>query len=332
MSFGVSGDDSKSEMIGGDVVVAWVDKDTLKGYAEDYYLSAKSQCSGPTGSCPDNRLSENTNNIRLLNAAMVNGYSIVTYQRPLKPSDEFDRQIHTNKTQAIIWAIGPLNQRNEVSFHSHYPKKDQFLNFGRPAKWNCPMPEGEQPPMKIVAQLKEPETTARPKSSDRRRVVSNRTAPKEDNEKKASNKQEVTTKRRGGTRRVIPNRTVPTPAPVTNREAWTIPPIACYEPEDGVFYAQMGPTGGKKGYSAITGHVGWGISWYINGLLIPEINLVRGKTYTFVVEGGFDPEVSAKYHPFYITDDPIGGYEYKTEDEKKVVPSQKCLIQPKFSF
>lgn len=36
---------------------------------------------------------------------------------------------------------------------------------------------------------------------------------------------------------------------------------------------------------------------YINGLLIPEINVVRGKTYTFVVEGGNDPDIPAKYHP-----------------------------------
>lgn len=56
MTFGLSGDDSKSAMIGGDVVVAWVDKETFKGHAEDYYLKDKSQCSGPTGSCPDNRL------------------------------------------------------------------------------------------------------------------------------------------------------------------------------------------------------------------------------------------------------------------------------------
>ena len=34
--------------------------------------------------------------------------------------------------------------------------------------------------------------------------------------------------------------------------------------------------------------MGWGIAWYINGLLIPEIYVVRGKTYTFVVEGGDD--------------------------------------------
>lgn len=48
--------------------------------------------------------------------------------------------------------------------------------------------------------------------------------------------------------------TVPPPTPVKERkDAWFIPPIECYEPEDGVFYAQMGPTGGKRGYPAITG-------------------------------------------------------------------------------
>lgn len=66
------------------------------------------------------------------------------------------------------------------------------------------------------------------------------------------------------------------------------------------------------------GHVGWGISWYINGLLIPEINVIRGKTYTFVVESGNDPDIPAKYHPFYITDDPVGGYEHKTDEEREV--------------
>jgi hypothetical protein len=49
---------------------------------------------------------------------MVNGYSIVTYQRPLKAQDELDIDILTNRSQAVIWAIGPLNARNEVSYHS----------------------------------------------------------------------------------------------------------------------------------------------------------------------------------------------------------------------
>jgi len=72
-------------------------------------------------------------------------------------------------------------------------------------------------------------------------------------------------------------------------------------------------------YLIFIGHVGWGISWYINGLLIPEINVVRGQTYTFVVEGGLDTEIPAKYHPFYITDDPVGGYGYKTAEERDVI-------------
>nr|CAD7445311.1 unnamed protein product [Timema bartmani] len=119
MSFGLSGDDSRSRMIGGDVVVAWVDKDTLKGYAQDYFLDSKSQCAGTRGSCPDNRLRDNTNSVRLLNAAMVNGYSIVTYQRPLVSQDELDRTVLTNGSQAVIWAVGPLNSRNECYTHRY---------------------------------------------------------------------------------------------------------------------------------------------------------------------------------------------------------------------
>lgn len=56
MSFGLSGNPERNVMIGGDVVVAWVDKQTLQGYAIDYFLDAKSQCSGGRGSCPDNRI------------------------------------------------------------------------------------------------------------------------------------------------------------------------------------------------------------------------------------------------------------------------------------
>lgn len=82
--------------------------------------------------------------MRLLNAAMVNGYSIVTYQRPLKASDELDRPILTNRSQAVIWAIGPLNERQEVSFHSSYLKTDRFIDFSRPPAWNCPMPDQDQ--------------------------------------------------------------------------------------------------------------------------------------------------------------------------------------------
>lgn len=316
MSFGVSPDVKNSVMIGGDVVVAWVNRLSGKGYAQDYFLDAKSQCSGNRGSCPDTRLKDNTNSIRLLNAAIVNDYSIVTYQRPLKAADAYDLSIYTNQTQAIVWAIGPLNQRFEVSYHSQFLKKNKVIDFGRQPFWNCPIPDSETKPLISEAAGTE----------DKKRVVvppplqqAAKPVPQQNNKKPpitSAPTRRVTQQQQQTTRAMA------TPKPVSvsqKRDAWEIPPIQCNEPEDGVFYAQMGPTGGKRGYPAITGHVGWGISWYINGLLIPEVNVVRGKTYTFVVEGGNNVDQPANYHPFYITDDPVGGFEYKNDDEREVI-------------
>jgi hypothetical protein len=65
-------------------------------------------------------------------------------------------------------------------------------------------------------------------------------------------------------------------------EPWT-PAVITHET---MFTARIGPTGGKRGYTPITGHPSWGIAWYINDMLIPEIYVERGQTYTFVVEGG----------------------------------------------
>lgn len=75
----------------------------------------------------------------------------------------------------------------------------------------------------------------------------------------------------------------------------------------------------------------WGIAWYVNDLLIPEITVERGLTYEFIIEGGNDPSQPARYvskphfiggltnkhlfenryHPFYITDSPEGGLGQK---------------------
>lgn len=62
MSFGISGSPTLNRMIGGDVVVAGVDQNTISGFAQDYYLLDKSQCiiqqdSGQvSGSCPDSNI------------------------------------------------------------------------------------------------------------------------------------------------------------------------------------------------------------------------------------------------------------------------------------
>ncbi|XP_015597232.1 protein Skeletor, isoforms B/C isoform X2 [Cephus cinctus] len=85
---------------------------------------------------------------------------------------------------------------------------------------------------------------------------------------------------------------------------------------DDTFSARIGPTGGKRGYERITGSPSWGIAWYINDLLIPELTVTRGQTYTFIVEGGNSPTNPARYHPLYITDSPEGGYAQKSEAER----------------
>jgi hypothetical protein len=86
---------------------------------------------------------------------------------------------------------------------------------------------------------------------------------------------------------------------------------------ENTFTALIGPTGGKRGYTPITGQPSWGIAWYINNLLIPEVTVERGQTYTFKVEGGSDSSNPARYHPFYITDSKEGGFGQKNEAEQK---------------
>lgn len=78
--------------------------------------------------------------------------------------------------------------------------------------------------------------------------------------------------------------------------------------------ARIGPTGGKRGYTPITGIPSWGIAWYLNDELIPELYVERGETYSFIVEGGNSEQQPARYHPFYITDSSEGGIGQISED------------------
>lgn len=52
-------------------------------------------------------------------------------------------------------------------------------------------------------------------------------------------------------------------------------------------------------------------------MLIPELYVERGETYTFIVEGGDKSVNPAKYHPFYITDSAEGGLGQASEDEQQ---------------
>lgn len=99
------------------------------------------------------------------------------------------------------------------------------MNFGRAPKWNCPIPETDSVSASAVV------------------------TPSSERLSPTSRTEQPTTRNRNRN----PSTAPATPAPAPKKDAWEIPAIQCYEPEDGVFYAQMGPTGGKRGYPAITG-------------------------------------------------------------------------------
>nr|CAI5865133.1 unnamed protein product [Callosobruchus analis] len=82
-----------------------------------------------------------------------------------------------------------------------------------------------------------------------------------------------------------------------------------------VFNTYIGPSGGKKGYQAITGHSSTALAWYVNGLLAPELWLRRGLSYQFRVRGGNDPHSAEYYHPLIITDEPHGGIDRRLDDD-----------------
>merc|ERR1712226_714767 len=111
MGFGLSGDNERTKVVGGDVTVAWMDHASGQGYAEDYYLDAKSQCAGGRGSCPDRNIRRGTNNVRLLNSAVINDFTMLTFRQPLAGKDRYDTTIYTNGSQPIIWAVGPVNSK-----------------------------------------------------------------------------------------------------------------------------------------------------------------------------------------------------------------------------
>ena len=52
--------------------------------------------------------------------------------------------------------------------------------------------------------------------------------------------------------------------------------------------------------------------------MAPDITLERGRTYTFVVETGLGSDPDQTFQPVYITSDPSGGHQLKSDFEAKV--------------
>lgn len=117
------------------------------------------------------------------------------------------------------------------------------------------------------------------------------------------------------------------PLAVQGAQAPTASPVTPFRrpligDDETTFDMHIGPSGGPRGYTAITeGLVSWGIAWYVNGYLIPELVLRRGTKYTFRINGGNNPTDSANYHPFYLTTSMEGGYiQLSPEDRLNETP------------
>ncbi|UYV78201.1 hypothetical protein LAZ67_16000469 [Cordylochernes scorpioides] len=83
------------------------------------------------------------------------------------------------------------------------------------------------------------------------------------------------------------------------------------------FTVRLGPPGLWKGDLGLTGRAGPGVVYYVNGLMTPELFVKRGRLYEFRVECGSSPHNTRFYHPFYLTDDPAGGYHHYSNKERE---------------
>ncbi|KAG8222980.1 hypothetical protein J437_LFUL002703 [Ladona fulva] len=283
MAFGISGEQGRSTMKGGDVVVVFYDKEKASFRAVDYYLSALAQCDGKSGVCPDERLG-GRNDVTLVSGERRSGITRVLYRRPFTTNEgTLDRAIPLRGQVNVIAAIGPLNSRKEANAHNAKDRTSDWL-----AVW-CVQYRHNFGHVMIPKDLDVPPALGQTKITDIRIDFSSRN----DHSCQSFTKSSATED--------------------NGIKPWPI----VYIQGETVFSARIGPTGGKRGYSAITGQPSWGIAWYINDMLIPEIYVERGQTYAFIVEGGNDRTNPARYHPFYITDSPEGGFGQKNEQEQR---------------
>ena len=148
MGFGVSGDESRALMVGGDPVVA----DFFGGQprARDFYMSDRAQCSVETGVCPDTAGSFSNDIIsNSVSGDRQDGLTLVRFSRPVVPSNVDDEtsgyavdqaiKVQPGDLTSVIWALGPLDRESgNPFFHSIGFSRDLIqFDFGRRIADNC---------------------------------------------------------------------------------------------------------------------------------------------------------------------------------------------------
>ncbi|UYV60882.1 hypothetical protein LAZ67_1002664 [Cordylochernes scorpioides] len=300
MAFGRSGNDERAQMIGADVVVAFFDKDLGVVRVVDYFLTNKGQCTRTTGACPDLLLG-GSQNVELRASLYEEGRLRVTYRRPLAATfiDHGTMiQAHFGESLTLpllrIPGVGPLLRSiNWLAFISEDHSPIRHLGT-RPIAVRSAM--GDALDLSIPAFVPVSMVAAIGPLNSRKEVAFHHTYFTREPLLINFGRSPASRNCSAAFSRVVE---------VEEMKSYTWPTVNLTHTS--TFHARIGPAGGKKGYLAITGIQPWGVAWWINGRLIPELVVVRGKNYTFIVEGGDDPTHQASYHPFYITNNPRGG-------------------------
>ncbi|KAH8276860.1 hypothetical protein KR026_001943, partial [Drosophila bipectinata] len=150
MSFGISGSDTSSQMIGSDVVVAYIDE--IRGYTIDYNITSLAPCVQVLGQnkgvCRDDVVG-GLDSFQLNTYSRKDGINTISFRRTLKScefygysfkkicvikflfclADDGDKEIFLDRSNYVVWAFGQLDSNNEPAFHTHYPKSDILIDF-----------------------------------------------------------------------------------------------------------------------------------------------------------------------------------------------------------
>ncbi|GFT85440.1 hypothetical protein TNCV_497871 [Trichonephila clavipes] len=149
MALGLSKDDTETKFDSADAAVTWLDKDG-KGHVVDYFLESPELCVDGHGMCPDDVHEGSGNNFILTNANKFNKTTIITFKRHLKAEDKLhDQNIYTDGPQAVLWAVGSLEDGNLAGSPRLRTRGNLLLDFGRDPNWNCPPLNTELGQLKI---------------------------------------------------------------------------------------------------------------------------------------------------------------------------------------
>jgi len=113
MGFGISSFPTTTSMFNSDPTLCWRDGDGT-WTVQDYYISAYAQCGVSQGTvlgvCMDTRYG-GVDNLKTASGGEQDGVSWCTYSRPLQsPNPDHDNNITLTGPQAVVWAMGPVNQ------------------------------------------------------------------------------------------------------------------------------------------------------------------------------------------------------------------------------